>query len=180
MTFKHVTKLVDSNIKSTFLPHTCRSLSCHSARRTPQTHPSFSHSRIPKITSQSRRFAHTRSLEIIAEDLVDLSWKAWSKLFIVAITGVCLGSFIASHGSQLLADWGVFVYEPDDEDDDDDDNDAKDQKEESEEKVAKDVATEEISQVHGMDLSSLFGDYRINVSYNWTNADGMAYAILFR
>ncbi|TPX59036.1 hypothetical protein SpCBS45565_g07849 [Spizellomyces sp. 'palustris'] len=118
----------------------------------------------PQIIS-SHKTATSLSLDAIAEDLTDLSWRAWTKLLIVAVSGVTIGSFIASHGSGLLADWGIFVYEPDDDDDDDD----KDDDEEAVQK--KEGETIEAKSHPALDLSGIFGDYRLNLAYNWSNAD---------
>ncbi|KAI9091862.1 hypothetical protein DFS34DRAFT_317441 [Phlyctochytrium arcticum] len=140
---------------------------------------------------KARNFAHSRSLESIAEDLIDLSWRAWTKLILVAASGVAAGCLIALHGSDLLARLGIFVYEPDDDDDDDDEEDAEakalgikkhvtvldgdgqDIGKKPSVSIEKGVA----SPHPGMDLSALFGDYRVTVAYNWTNADASYIAL---
>ncbi|KAI8822621.1 uncharacterized protein EV422DRAFT_566298 [Fimicolochytrium jonesii] len=148
--------------RTSFLPRSRPTNTCK--RRTYASNPS------PAPLRKEVEWPATSPFKSIAEDLIDFSWRAWLKLFIVASSGITLGSLAAIHGSAWLAQLGIFVYEPDDDDDDDDadDNGKEDGPEgkKSEEEVKKERQAQ-----HTAELASLFGDYRLNVAFNWTNAD---------
>ncbi|KAJ3145004.1 hypothetical protein HDU89_007617 [Geranomyces variabilis] len=100
----------------------------------------------------------------------DLSYRSWLKLLAVACAGVIAGGLLAQHGARVLAHTGVYTYEPDDDDDDDDDGDD----DEAEKPVAASAAdavaaaAADKADSHAQELAALFGDFRINVAYNWT------------
>ncbi|KAJ3031482.1 hypothetical protein HDV00_008268 [Rhizophlyctis rosea] len=95
-----------------------------------------------------------------ASQLVDLSPKAWFKVIGVVGLGIYIGTLIAIHGSKLLSDYNIFTYVPDDDDDDDDDA----------EEVAQHIANEH-DNMGSMDITNVFGSFRMQVNFDWGNAD---------
>ncbi|KAI8585858.1 hypothetical protein BDZ88DRAFT_431297 [Geranomyces variabilis] len=98
----------------------------------------------------------------------DLSYRSWLKLFAVACAGVIAGGLLAQHGARVLAQTGVYTYEPDDDDDDDDDDDEDKPVAASAAEAVAAAATADKADSHAQELAALFGDFRINVAYNWT------------
>ncbi|KAJ3001818.1 hypothetical protein HKX48_002662, partial [Thoreauomyces humboldtii] len=107
------------------------------------------------------------------DDLIDLSWRAWTRVALGAAIGVGAGAFLAIHGSTLLADLGIFVYEPDDDDDDDAGKHEEKDKENGEGATGVTAAETAAAKAttHAAELTALFGDYRLNVAYNWSAPD---------
>ncbi|TPX60161.1 hypothetical protein PhCBS80983_g01961 [Powellomyces hirtus] len=114
-------------------------------------------------------------IKLLANDLlIDLSYRAWAKLILVAITGITAGCLAAEHGSALLAHTGIFVYQPDDDDDDEDDTaealvDGAEGGQTTAGGHVKSAADKQ--EAHSQELAALFGDFRVNLAYNWTAAD---------
>ncbi|KAJ3053068.1 hypothetical protein HK097_005143 [Rhizophlyctis rosea] len=89
-----------------------------------------------------------------------MSPKAWAKVISVVGLGIYVGSLIAIHGSKALSDYGIFTYVPDDDDD---------QEDHEEEELA--VHEELDKDVGSMDLTKVFGDYKMQIRFDWGNPD---------
>ncbi|KAJ3153335.1 hypothetical protein HDU86_005293 [Geranomyces michiganensis] len=133
----------------------------------------------PKPSSSSSSSSSSSTSSLLSS--TDLTYRSWLKLFAVAITGVLAGGFLAQHGARLLAHTGVYAYEPDDDDDADDDGTDLDAANRPVAATAADAAAiaatartataEKKADSHAQELAALFGDFRINVAYNWTAPD---------
>ncbi|KAJ3182094.1 hypothetical protein HDU87_000441 [Geranomyces variabilis] len=135
----------------------------HSRPHTPPPPPTTRPTAAPKpATSSSSSFLISPA---------DLSYRSWLKLLAVACAGVVAGGLLAQHGARVLAQTGVYTYEPDDDDGDDGDDDDGDEKPVAASAADAVAAAADKTDSHAQELAALFGDFRINVAYNWTAPD---------
>ncbi|KAI8997974.1 hypothetical protein BC832DRAFT_255605 [Gaertneriomyces semiglobifer] len=102
-------------------------------------------------------------VHVVTEDLTDLSWRAWLKFLLIGGAGLYAGAEMAVHGSQILSMMGLYTYVPDDDDDEDEGGESLAAA--LHDRAETNAATQE------KELASIFGDYRVNLSYNWTGND---------
>lgn len=91
-----------------------------------------------------------------------ITWSMYAKALLMVVAGITAGTYLATGLAHVLGRDGldVFTYVPED-----DENADKDSKENEMDSSEREVSRRKM-------MTTLFGDYRLNLSFTWGDYDG--------